>query len=272
MITSSNRSLDQFYTKSEVAEKCINIIKSFCKLEHYTLVEPSAGGGVFLDLMKLESENVLGYDLDPKHTDVAEQDFLLLDTSTIKGDKVYIGNPPFGKNSSLALKFLNKCADDADADYVCLVLPRTFSKTFFKEKVDNTLELIFEENLPKNSFIFNGQCYDVPCVFQVWKKLPQGEERPPLPLGDVWVQEVEPELAEYSIRRVGGRSGKVLEGVNYSPSTTYFVKDVKVGAKDKLASLYDVIKCEASKTVGVRSITIKEINFILSKEDNTDAR
>ena len=42
--------LDQFYTKDEVALKLCEIIKAKLKdkLEFYTFLEPSAGGGAFL--------------------------------------------------------------------------------------------------------------------------------------------------------------------------------------------------------------------------------
>ena len=42
--------LDQFYTKDEVALKLCEIIKAKLKdkLEFYTFLEPSAGGGAFI--------------------------------------------------------------------------------------------------------------------------------------------------------------------------------------------------------------------------------
>ena len=46
--------LNQFYTKEEVALKLCEIIKAKLKdkLEFYTFLEPSAGGGAFIKALK----------------------------------------------------------------------------------------------------------------------------------------------------------------------------------------------------------------------------
>lgn len=253
--------LDQFYTKPEVVDECLRVLSSVVDLSTYTLVEPSAGTGSFYIKMKALSDNVLGYDLDPKCSGVVERDFLQVNTDEIRGGKVYIGNPPFGKNSSLALKFLNKCGEDGE--YVAMILPKTFSKILYQDKVNKNLGLLYEMVVPKDSFIYNDAPYDVPCVFQVWGKLEH--QRGDVDVGVMWIEECSADVAEYSIRRVGGRSGSVLEGVDYSPATTYFVRDLVKGAKQKIHNQYANIKEEASKTVGVRSITLREISYIMNK-------
>ena len=42
---------DAFYTKPEVAKKCVEELSNIIKFEEYdTIIEPSAGSGVFSDI------------------------------------------------------------------------------------------------------------------------------------------------------------------------------------------------------------------------------
>ena len=71
---SNSRVLDQWYTSPKLAK---NTIDSFYRLPQsqkckYT-VEPSAGEGILLDLIKGEK---VGFDLDPKREDIIKHDFL----------------------------------------------------------------------------------------------------------------------------------------------------------------------------------------------------
>lgn len=254
-----SRELDQFYTNPKLSERVLRLVDGMYGLSKYTLIEPSAGSGSFYNLMLGYSGDVYGYDLEPKADGVVEADFLTLDTGHISGDKFYIGNPPFGRNSSLALKFLNKCSEDCS--YVAMILPRTFSKRLFQNKVNLNLHLDYEAYVPPKSFILDGVAYDVPCTFQVWER--RGYKRRVIEVDNTLFERVSREDAEYSIRRVGGRAGMVLEGVDYSPSSTYFVRDLKVGVRGLIKDNYDLIREEASKTVGVRSITTDEIAMII---------
>ena len=64
--------LDQFYTKPNVARKCLDTLK----LQEYdTIIEPSAGEGVFFHIA--EHENKIGYDLEPKSDDIKKCYFLV---------------------------------------------------------------------------------------------------------------------------------------------------------------------------------------------------
>jgi hypothetical protein len=46
--------------------------------------------------------------------------------------------------------------------------------------------LLFEMDLPKESFLVNDKSYDVPCIFQVWLKKDSQTQKPktsmPVPL------------------------------------------------------------------------------------------
>lgn len=77
-----------------------------------------------------------------------------------------IGNPPFGKNSTLAVKFFNRAAQFSDI--IAFVLPNTFIKQSIKNKLDCSFILLSELPLPINSFTLENNLYHVPCVFQIW--------------------------------------------------------------------------------------------------------
>jgi predicted RNA methylase len=165
----TSKTLDQFYTNETIAENCYKEILKLINLENYKLIEPSAGTGSFL---KQFHNNYIALDLEPKLENIIQQDFFdfeLTELNNPSNDKIItIGNPPFGKNSSLAIKFFNKSAKYSD--YICMILPKTFKKDSVVNKLDLNFHLIKETILPKNSFVFNEETYDVKCVFQIWKK------------------------------------------------------------------------------------------------------
>jgi hypothetical protein len=252
---SKKSKLDQYYTKSTVAEHFSNLVKGrYGNSQSY--VEPSAGSGEF----SKHFEDIISFDIEPKFSDCIEQDFLAI--KELPENLVYVGNPPFGFCSKLALKFINHCCK-LKAKAVCFILPRTFSKKLFQNNINLNYHLVYEENLEKNSFTLHGSDYNVPCVFQIWgyceekrKKIEINEKK--------FFELVAKEKATHAIRRVGGQAGKVLSGLDYSESSTYFVKMTEEVA-DRVAEYYPLIKEEAGKTVGVRSITLKEITYILER-------
>jgi hypothetical protein len=241
------------YTSKDVAGFCWDKI-----LEHFSVnesfLEPSAGGGAFLrnDL------DIEAYDLDPKKDVITKADYLEIANNVSEG-KVVVGNPPFGFASSLALRFIN---ESKGAKAVCFILPRTFQKHLFKFKVDNYLHLAYSIDLPENSFVLNGEPYDVPCCFQIWRRSTVRRERP-----EITSHVKEDKEGGLFLRRVGGRAGMFVNESEYTPSTTYRVS-CSDDVKELVDDIYNVIKLEASKTAGVRSITLDEINYLIDLELN----
>lgn len=251
---SDKNDLDQYYTNDELAKRLSSIVLSLYPNMSY--VEPSAGTGAF----SKNFASITSYDLEPKFNSCIKANFLEIKINNHEGS-IFIGNPPFGKNSSLALKFLNKSASVAKA--VCFILPLTFKKMFFQEKVDRSFHLVYEEMLGKKSFILDGEPYDVPCVFQIWEKM--SEKRPELAVQDIYLKEVIKEEADFALRRVGGKSGKILEGLDHSKSSTYFFKELQPGVKKALLEIQDELVKQSQYTAGVRSISKNEINFYLNR-------
>lgn len=226
------RELDQFYTKPDVAKKCLEFLASHRDLAGAFFVEPSAGAGAFYQW--LPEADRKGLDLDPKLPDIEQQDFFEFNAQVLPQGRpvVVVGNPPFGKNSSLALRFINLAA---------------------------------EFNLGPFSFEFQGAPYDVPCVFQVWERRDTVRLTTDTPLTHADFRFVSPEEADFAIRRVGGLAGKVIpEFEGYSPSSHYYIK-----ANDpvRCRALFERICWDEVKhhTAGNPSVSKREVVELYSR-------
>ena len=67
-----------------------------------------AGNGSFIDGIKSISSHYIFYDLEPEHDEIIQQDYLICNEYNKKiNEKIHvIGNPPFGRQSSIAIKFI----------------------------------------------------------------------------------------------------------------------------------------------------------------------
>jgi hypothetical protein len=157
-----------FYTKKEITKICCDIIDSKKIINKSDIIiEPSAGIGSFIEFIKKLTDNYIFYDIEPKHDEILEQDFLKINLKTFESKIHIIGNPPFGRQSSLAKKFIKNCYS---AETISFILPKSFKKESLQKTFPLKFHLIHEHDLPKNSFMVDEKEYDVPCVFQIWKK------------------------------------------------------------------------------------------------------
>ena len=130
---------------------------------------------------------------------------------------------PIMKDEVVASLIVNKSG--TYSDYVAFVLPKTFKKTSTQNQINLNLHLVFEEDLPKNSFLHNGEAYDVPCVFQIWKKEDFKREKIIEKKTSELFDFCKKEDGDFAIRRVGGLSGKVLENFEeYKEASHYYLK------------------------------------------------
>ena len=164
--------LDQFFTKPEIAKKCINDFLTFLKsknenIDEILLIEPSAGSGNFY--LQLPTKNKIGIDILPMHKDIKQQDFLTFYPNTDKKIAV-IGNPPFGYRGWMALKFIEHASKFAD--YVGFILPMAFqSDGKGSPKFRVNMKLIKTTILPSNSFIDEkGKEKKINALWQIWEK------------------------------------------------------------------------------------------------------
>ena len=174
-------SLDQFFTKPSVAKECWDSLLPIVKettgksANRLHFIEPSAGTGVFYDLMP--SGKRTGIDIEPRRREFINGDFLTykhprnskarnLDSKDI----VVVGNPPFGKRGDLAVKFLNKAASIGDT--VAFIVPVIFRKFFIHKQIDPTLCWIQSLPLERGAFQTDkDETYEVNTEFQIWTRL-----------------------------------------------------------------------------------------------------
>ena len=175
----SEISLDQFYTQHEVARTCWGELCSLLRKgllskalgESPFFVEPSAGDGVFYDL--LPDRRRVGLDIAPMHPKVKEWDFLngVYRLRSAKRRTVVVGNPPFGKRGKLALQFFQRAFEMADT--VAFIVPVIFRKFFIHKQMPEEVKWIYGNALPADSFRTAKQSvYSVRTEFQVWTRLP----------------------------------------------------------------------------------------------------
>jgi hypothetical protein len=184
-----SKDLDKFYTHPDIAKRFVEIIDQYCPLDKFDLVlEPSAGCG---NILKYLPDSAVGLDLEPEADNIIKQDFFnyvspyhpLLNNIRI----ACVGNPPFGSGymNPLAKAFFNHAATFSEV--IAFIVPAKWQTSWKVQfQLDKSFGLYFTELLPKNSFVFNGEPYDVPCCMQIWSKVQLGNhndlrirERPP---------------------------------------------------------------------------------------------
>lgn len=174
-----NQSLDQFYTKPEIADACweyfTDVLPSLnCSISDMFFVEPSAGTGTFYNL--LPHDRRLGLDVNPKCKDIINQDFFTLtELSYERNRTVIIGNPPFGRRGKMAIAFFNHAAQIADI--VAFIVPVNFRKYIVHKQLDDSMRLISKLELPRDAFYLDsGKSYSVNTEFQIWTRLPTNHQ------------------------------------------------------------------------------------------------
>lgn len=248
-------SSDKFYTQPHIAELCLSLVD---RIQEFTIkIEPSAGSGTFSSLVP----DALAFDLEPEGENIVQQDWFLYEKERDDNEHILVfGNPPFGQQNSLAIKFINHAAKFANE--IAFILPLSFKKTSVINRLDKNLHLANELILPKNSFTLEGVPYDVPCVFQVWKynKNEEREISPEVtPKGFKFVKKTEqPTL---SIQRVGGRAGFASLDFEYkSVSSNYFIILDDVSLKNTfIEEINRTDFIEKNYSVGPRSLSKSDI-------------
>ena len=223
----SAKDKDQFFTPSNLAEKCIQIVIDTLNefnvdIEDYIFVEPSAGAGSFVKF--LPTKNYLAMDIEPMKDGIIKQDFLDWEPDTSK-KYIVIGNPPFGLRGQKALQFINKSF--TFADFVCFILPPLFNsdgKGSPKKRID--ANLIYSSEIETYPYNYpNGDVININTIFQIWTKNDLGVN-----LNEVYI----PQGYEiYSLSDGGTPSStrnkdKLYVCDYYLPSTVYGKENMKL--------------------------------------------
>jgi predicted RNA methylase len=265
--------IDKFYTNSIAVKECIQYVSQYLNInaENDIVIEPSAGNGSFISDINQLCKNALFYDIAPDHSEILSQDYLLLDLAEVTQNftKIHIiGNPPFGRQSSLAIQFIKKSATIADS--ISFILPKSFKKDSMQKHFPPKFHLVFQWDLADKSFLQDGEPTSVPCVFQIWEK--RQEER-----ATIVKQEADPTIFQFvkidedpdiSFRRVGVNAGTITiasEENNWlqdkSVQSHYFIKFCCNNGinKSELIKKISEIQYAQDNTVGPKSIGKQEI-------------
>ena len=123
-------------------------------------------------------------------------------------------------------------------------------------------------DLPKNSFIFNGKPYDVPCCFQIWEKSKRKRSIKKIDLNNEYFEFVNKSKANIAVKRVGGRAGKAnLDIKNATISSNYFLKlksNIDINNFIEIINSIDYSLLSES-TVAVKSLSKSEFALALIK-------
>jgi len=254
--------IDKYYTKTDVVQLCIDFIKTHLNIQKTDLIiEPSAGDGSFINDIKELTDNYMFYDIEPGEKEIKKQDYLEYDYNDIisKYENIHIiGNPPFGRQSSFAIKFIKKSCEFCSS--ISFILPKSFKKDSLKKCFPLNFHLIFEFELPTNSFLVNGLEHDVPCVFQIWIR--KNDNRMVAekiePHGFKFVEKTE--NPDISFRRVGVNAGKIDTNVTEkSIQSHYFIKFMNNKPLVENMISLSKIKYTFDNTVGPKSISKQEL-------------
>lgn len=254
---SAKNELDQYYTNPAYAAECYVEAEKYCD-ESALFMEACVGAGAFY--FPMPETNRIGFDLEPQFKD---KDVYTGNFFDVKPRPAYVGmnvisNPPFGRNASLAVDFFNHCAF-LGANVIAFVIPKSFRKASVQNKLNKEFHLVYDKESPKNAFILHGKEYHVPCCFQVWIRKDKERELINTSHDNPWFNFCSKTEADVAVRRVGGRAGQLLEGVDHSVESTYFLKS-KIDIEELKHMLSSIdLSYERDNTAGVRSVAKFEI-------------
>lgn len=272
--------LDKFYTRIPIAQMCIDMIESSHTITKFDLVvEPSAGNGSFFNL--IEHPNKVGIDISPECDGIMELDFFDYTPNIIDSNILVIGNPPFGRVSSIAVKFFNHAAKWADV--IAFIIPKTFRKISIQNRLDTKFVLIKDIDIPDTPCSFTP-AMNVKCCFQIWKKsnvLRQIVNLPEthvdwnfLKLGpkDENNQPTPPIGADFAIRAYGGKCGFIqTNGLeNLRPKSWHWIKsNIQISQLIQRFESLDYSKSlntARQNSMGKKELIQLYINWINSKD------
>jgi len=240
--------LDKFYTNMNYAKSCIDKVFEISGNNWDLIIEPSAGNGSFFN--QIQFENKIGIDIFPESDNIIKQDFFTFEPEKQTGNILVIGNPPFGKVSSIAIKFFNHASNWAHT--IAFILPRTFRKTSVQNRLNEYFHLIYDEEVPVNPCCFTPKMM-VKCCFQIWQKKETKREKVKLETKhkdwdflqygkkDEAGQPTPPNNADFAIRAYGGKIGDIkTDNLNtLRPKSWHWVK-TKID-KDELISRFKLL-------------------------------
>tara|TARA_Y100000992_G_scaffold128641_1_gene84702 strand:- start:255 stop:1064 length:810 start_codon:yes stop_codon:yes gene_type:complete len=262
--------LDQFYTNENIAIECIKKLQDKVDIKKYDIhMEPSAGTGSFYNLMDISKR--IGIDIDSKCEGVINMDFLNYQPN-VDNKYLVLGNPPFGKNCSMAIKFFNKAAEFSDC--IAFIVPRTFKRVSIQNQLNLNFTLHYNEDLPLKPCCFTPSM-NAKCCFQIWIKTNVKREKiiydkthkdftfSKLGSKDGRGQPTPPKNVDFVMKAYGSNCGEIKESEleELRPKSWHWIK-ANIN-KDELKKRFESLDYSISKdTVRQDSIGQQEVIYL----------
>lgn len=163
-VSNTAKEFDQYYTKESSVKLCMSW---YCQAVNINkeldlIIEPAAGCGSFYNFIFNLTKNKIFLDLYPKHFDIIQKDFLKFEVSNNSYSNIHvIGNPPFKQITS----FVQKASQFGD--FIGFILPLSYKKDSKKNQFPLNFHCIFSKEMPRNSFLYEGEIKNIPTVFQI---------------------------------------------------------------------------------------------------------
>jgi predicted RNA methylase len=254
--------IDKYYTAEFAVDLCLSHIQTYIQTSETDLIiEPSAGNGAFIPGIKAITNHYEFYDLEPENEEIIKQDYLCYDYVRVRNkyEKIHIiGNPPFGRQSSFAIKFIKKSCEFCNS--ISFILPKSFKKESLRKTFPANFHLLFETDLPDKSFLVQGIEHNVPCIFQIWEKKDYNREvtEKLVPLNFSFVSKTE--SPHISFRRVGVNAGNIDTNIDEkSVQSHYFIKFDKTPTKVLYENIQNLQYSNKDHTIGPKSISKQEL-------------
>jgi hypothetical protein len=265
---------EQYYTSSQAVEICLQEVQKHIDLTDKFILEPAGGTGEFIkgfQKIGIANDKIISYDIEPKHELVNKQDFLELNQFP-SNKMVSITNPPFGRMSTLAIKFFNHSAPQCD--YICYLIPRSWRKWTTMNRLDENFHLLADIDMPKDCFYLDGgesKKGVLNTVFQIWEKRDYKREKTKVKDNNL-IKKINKNKdgmivgANFSMVIFGhscGRCEDVTEDVIPYKTTTMYMSVEREDVKQALRQID--FSCFYKNVAYVEALSIQEINYKLNE-------
>lgn len=227
---------------------------------------PGAGVGTYVVALLEQGvapENIVAVESDQTYYELGSAMFERFGVSYVHADfldwqpnmrfDVVIGNPPYGRVSALAVKFLNKAAELSDD--VRYVLPRTFRKPSIMNRVTAELHLVQDELVSDE--MFGGT---ILTCYQRWEKRSEPRVKLPTITSHPDFKFVTVNEANLFVGAVGAAAGSVKEGGYDHYNTRHYFLQVTDTVRDRLIAIQPKLRELArAATVGTPSLSKHEL-------------
>lgn len=260
---------EQFYTLPRIADQCTELMFKYVDKDSDRFLEPAGGEGSFIESLLRHGVNenqIISFDIEPKHSLVVERDFLDVTLDEIGDGFVTLTNPPFGRANSLSKKFFNHCSKFSE--YIGFLVPKSWRKWSVQNSLNLHFHLVEDVELPDVCFYSpEGEEYkngNLRTVFQIWEFRPIKRSKETITDYEL-IKKTTPEEADIAMVIFGWGCGKILREFERTPNTTMIflkVKDHKV--IDALENIdYSVFSENVAYT---QALSLSEINYLLNKK------